>query len=136
MYSSKTSWVGPLKIPGELEIGGSGVTLKAELLDPANWKLPDNFNPDQAFLDYEKTGKDIQVRFFQPGDRLTPLGMTGSKKVKSLFIDDKIPKNDRSRIPILTTARDDIIWVYGNRIGNRYRVTPETRTILFIKGLH
>ncbi|MCZ6512785.1 MAG: tRNA lysidine(34) synthetase TilS, partial [Nitrospinae bacterium] len=68
-------------------------------------------------------------------DRLKPLGMNGTKKLKSLFIDDKVPREMRSRIPILTTGDNDIIWVYGNRIADPYRVTPKTKKVLFIKGL-
>jgi tRNA(Ile)-lysidine synthase len=75
------------------------------------------------------------IRFFQAGDRLKPLGMDGTKKLKSLFIDEKVPQEIRSRIPILTTVENDIIWVYGTRIAHAYRVTSDTSKVLFIKGL-
>jgi tRNA(Ile)-lysidine synthase len=88
----------------------------------------------QAFFDLEKTGLGIQVRFFRAGDRFCPLGMTGSKKLKSFFIDQKVPQSMRSHIPILTNADDDIIWVYGQRISHHYRVTDKTEKVLFIEG--
>ena len=88
----------------------------------------------QAFFDLEKTGLGIQVRFFRAGDRFCPLGMTGSKKLKSFFIDQKVPQRMRSHIPILTNADDDIIWVYGQRISHHYRVTDKTEKVLFIEG--
>jgi tRNA(Ile)-lysidine synthase len=88
----------------------------------------------QAFFDLEKTGMGIRARFFRPGDRFCPLGMTGSKKLKSFFIDQKVPQSIRSHIPILTNADDDIIWVYGQRISHPYRVTDKTKKVLFIEG--
>jgi tRNA(Ile)-lysidine synthase len=88
----------------------------------------------QAFFDLEKTGFVIQARFFRAGDRFCPLGMTGSKKLKSFFIDQKVPQSMRSHIPILTNADDDIIWIYGQRISQHYRVTDKTEKVLFIEG--
>jgi tRNA(Ile)-lysidine synthase len=91
-------------------------------------------NERQAFLDLERTGLGIQARFFRAGDRFCPLGMTGTKKLKSFFIDQKVPQSMRSHIPILTNADDDIIWVYGQRISHHYRVTNLTKKVLFIEG--
>jgi tRNA(Ile)-lysidine synthase len=88
----------------------------------------------QALFDFEKTGMGIQARFFRAGDRFFPLGMTGSKKLKSFFIDQKVPQSMRSHIPILTNTDDDIIWVYGQRISHPYRVTDKTEKVLFIEG--
>jgi len=90
---------------------------------------------NRAFLDFDKTGDCIYLRFFLPGDRFVPLGMSGTKKLKSFFIDEKIPREQRNRTPILTTRENDIIWVFGKRISNTYRVTPETKNILLIEGI-
>lgn len=50
------------------------------------------------------------------GDRISPFGMTGTKKVKDLFIDSKIPFERRPMIPIVTCS-DQVIWVAGIRAG-------------------
>ena len=134
IQEAANDWVRPLNIPGETSIEKAGLTLKAEIIDP----VATGFSADQtnqAFLDFEKTGKNIMIRFFEAGDRLKPLGMKGTKKLKSLFIDEKVPQETRSTVPILTTGDNDIIWVYGTRIAHAYRVTPETSKVLFIKGL-
>lgn len=123
-----------LAIPGATRIGDRGLNLHTKLLDAdKDWRVPVK-RTDQAFLDFEKTGPTIQARFFRPGDRFVPLGMTGRKKLKSFFIDEKIPLKLREAIPILTTGTGDIIWVYGKRISENFRITEKTRKILFIEG--
>jgi len=132
--SRASEWMKPLNIPGETQIEKAGLTLKAEIIDPVETGFSAG-QASQAFLDFDKTGGNIMVRFFRAGDRLKPLGMKGTKKLKSLFIDEKVPQEIRSTIPILTTGDNDIIWVYGTRIAHPYRVTSDTSKILFIKGL-
>lgn len=125
---------GPLNVPGQTWIERSEVTLEARILDAVSVEMY-SAETHQAYLDYDKIGGEIRVRFFQPGDRIEPLGMAGTKKVKSIFIDEKVPQEKRSFIPILTTVENDIIWVYGTRISHSYRVTADTKKVLFIKGL-
>lgn len=53
-----------------------------------------------------------EVRYFCAGDRFHPLGMTGEKKLKDLFIDRKIPREERGRIPLVLSG-GRIFWVGG-----------------------
>lgn len=57
------------------------------------------------------------VRTRQPGDRMTWKGLKGSKKIKDIFIDAKIPHSKRDSWPLITTKRDEIIWLVGLRKG-------------------
>ncbi|HCG72037.1 MAG TPA: hypothetical protein DE038_01905, partial [Nitrospina sp.] len=126
--------VTPIAIPGTTKLL-EGYIRKVETQIFVDKK--DLFSLDtgrQAFFDFGKTGFGIQARFFRAGDRFCPLGMKGNKKLKSFFIDQKVPKSMRSQIPILTNADDDIIWVYGQRISHLYRVTEKTKKVLFIEG--
>ncbi len=120
-----------LEIPGVTSLEQLGIQFHASLVEPPTPKPADH---KQAYLDFEKTGENIQIRFFQPGDRFVPLGMRGHKKVKSYFIDQKVPREERSLIPILTNSLDDIIWVYGERISDSFRVDENTKKVLFIEG--
>lgn len=122
-----------LLIPGATKIEGTDLNLHTKLIALDDWKDLKK-NPDQAYLDFDKTGATIHARFFRPGDRFVPLGMTGRKKLKSFFIDEKVCREQRESIPILTTGVGDIIWVYGKRIAENFRVTHTTRKILFIEG--
>ena len=50
---------------------------------------------------------DLVVRNFMPGDRIRPLGMTGTRKVKDVFIDRKLPRSRRARFPLVTLGGED-----------------------------
>ena len=122
-----------INIPGFTELTQGEIRVQTQILEGK--KEVSSLNPKkQAFLDLDQTGLFIKARYFRPGDRFRPLGMMGNKKLKSLFIDSKIPKLIRHRIPILTNAKDDIIWVYGQRIAHFCRVTDKTKKILFVQG--
>jgi tRNA(Ile)-lysidine synthase len=123
-----------IKVPGWTDIGVAGMKLHAELMSPEDF-YKRSFSSRQACLDFDKTGPIIQTRFFRPGDRFIPLGMKKSKKLKSFFIDEKIPRAERKSVPLLTTGDGDIIWIYGKRIAETYRVTDGTRNVLFVEGV-
>ena len=123
----------PIAVPGTTELLEGSIRMQTQIFsDKRDFSSLDPGR--QAFFDLGKTGLGIQARFFRAGDRFCPLGMTGNKKLKSFFIDRKVPRSIRSQIPILTNADDDIIWVYGQRISHTYRVTDKTEEVLFIEG--
>ncbi|SMC22393.1 tRNA(Ile)-lysidine synthase [Desulfacinum hydrothermale DSM 13146] len=88
--------------------------------------------PWTVHMDAEAVAWPLEVRSFRPGDRFRPLGMGGSKKVHDLFVDAKVPKSDRARVPIVVD-REKICWIAGHRLDDRVRVTPETRNVLAIR---
>ncbi|MBW1857482.1 MAG: tRNA lysidine(34) synthetase TilS, partial [Deltaproteobacteria bacterium] len=89
-------------------------------------------SPQEAFLDLDKLKWPLRARNFRTGDKFIPLGVNGFKKVKDVFINNKIPSEERKKIPILV-SRDDIVWVYGIRIDERYKIKQETKRILRCK---
>ena len=66
-------------------------------------------------------GKTLHVRARQPGDRIAPTGLRGSKKIQDLFVDEKIPEHLRDAIP-LVVCDDEIAWVPGYRVARRFAV--------------
>ncbi len=75
---------------------------------------------DVGYFPPEKVGFPITLRSFSEGDRFVPLGMRGAKKLKDFFIDEKIPRFLRKKVPVFET-RNGIIWVGGLRTDNRFR---------------
>jgi tRNA(Ile)-lysidine synthase len=55
--------------------------------------------------------------------------MTGRQKLKKFFIDHKVYRNERRKIPILL-SRNEIIWVVGHRLDNTAKIGPQTRRLL------
>ncbi|HHY94800.1 MAG TPA: tRNA lysidine(34) synthetase TilS [Firmicutes bacterium] len=87
----------------------------------------------RALLDYNKAGAQLLVRSWQPGDRFYPLGMEAAKKLQDFFVDAKVAREQRQRIPLVLSG-DEIVWVVGYRIDHRFRVTPATRDILVLEA--
>lgn len=83
------------------------------------------------YFNYDMINGNIIIRYRKNGDKVTPLGMKGSKKLKDIFINMKIPVNERDYIPIIQFD-EAIGWVVGVKVSNDYRVTNETRNILKI----
>ena len=122
-----------INVPGTTEIGFRGLCLNTKLVSTKDIDFYST-NSNKAYFDYDKTGSDIKVRVFRPGDRFVPLGMKGTKKLKAFFIDEKIPRDQRKSIPLITSINDDIIWVYEKRIGERYRVTDKSTRVMVVEG--
>ena len=97
---------------------------------------PDGPRPGPAtvWLDPDRLQFPLKLRTWLPGDRLPPLGLTGTKKLQDLFVDAKIPRAKRPFIPILTSG-NDIVWVVGVRQAETGKVTTQTRRILQITAL-
>lgn len=87
---------------------------------------------ESAFFDMDRIGFPMVVRNPRAGDRFTPLGMTGTRKVNKFFTDRKLPPHDRRRCPILEHD-DRIVWVVGHRISHHARVRPDTRRIMRVR---
>jgi tRNA(Ile)-lysidine synthase len=82
-----------------------------------------------AYFDCKKLKFPLILRSKKPGDRFVPLGLQGNKKIKDFFIDRKIPRSQRKRIPLLLSAQD-VIWVVGEEISERVKVTARTKKIV------
>jgi tRNA(Ile)-lysidine synthase len=57
---------------------------------------------------------------------MRPLGLGGSRSLQDLFTDRKIPRERRSRLPVVVSG-GEIAWVPGVATGEAFRVTAETR---------
>jgi len=84
------------------------------------------------YFDYDKIVEPITLRYRKDGDKFTPLGMIGNKKINDLFIDLKIPKAKRNEIPLICFG-NDIGWVVGYRVSEKFKVLKDTKNILQIR---
>lgn len=89
------------------------------------------FNNNVKCFDYDKLIGDIRIRNRKIGDKFIPFGMNGRKKVKDYFIDKKIPKDLRDKIPLLVDD-ENIIWIIGYATSDIYKVNESTKKILIV----
>jgi tRNA(Ile)-lysidine synthase len=111
-----------LEVPGSVALNSSA-TITADLITPP--AETSGMPGSTAYLDLHTTGQSLIVRNWIEGDRFQPLGMAGEKKLSDFFIDSKIPRGWRDRIP-LVLINDRIAWVAGYRIAEWAKISPET----------
>ena len=83
-----------------------------------------------ANIDYDKLKFPLEVRKWEKGDTFYPLGMKGKKKLSDFFIDKKLSLSQKEKIWLLT-SNDDIVWVIGLRMDERFKITDKTTKIYF-----
>lgn len=86
-------------------------------------------NPCTKWLDYGKIKDSIVVRNRKIGDYLTMDVHNHHKSLKSFFVDEKIPKDMRDQV-YLVTENSHVLWIIGNRISNYYKIDKDTKTII------
>lgn len=83
------------------------------------------------YFDYDKIEESILIRSRKNGDKIKPLGLKGSKKLKDIFIDLKVPKEERDDIPLVCSG-NDILWIVGHKVSEDFKVEKRTKRILEI----
>ena len=89
-------------------------------------------NPKIAQLDFDKLRFPLTLRRWKTGDFFVPFGQQGKQKLSDFFINRKISRFEKERIWLLCSG-DDIVWVIGHRIDNRYRISSKTKHVLVIQ---
>lgn len=114
-----------LPLPGHAVLGDAGemLALDADAADVSGGG--DSIVIDAGVVD----GDALTVDSWSKGDRMRPLGMSGTKKVSDLFVDAKVPRGKRATVPVVRDGTR-IVWVAGLRMSEEYRVTAETTRAL------
>ncbi len=87
-----------------------------------------------AALDYDQLDFPLTLRKWQAGDWFMPLGMQQRKKLSDFLINEKIPFHSKENIFVLT-SNENIAWVVGHRVDDRYKITQKTKTIYQIENV-
>lgn len=119
-----------LNLPGEVSLWDLGWKIRASQVGRDEVKLPPPGNI--AYLDASKLQFPLKIRTWMPGDRFTPLGMDKSKKLQDFFVDEKVPRSVRKRVPIVESA-GEIVWVVGYRISNKFKLEEETENVVVLE---
>ncbi|MEO6613517.1 MAG: tRNA lysidine(34) synthetase TilS [Chitinophagaceae bacterium] len=121
---------------GDKEISYPGGTLQFETTTTKNHK-PKTTNSG-ACLDAKDIHFPLLLRKWKTGDYFYPLGMKKKKKINRFLIDLKLPATVKENTWIIESEQR-IIWVVGQRIDERFKVTEKTSILLGVtrreKGL-
>jgi len=82
-----------------------------------------------ACIDHDCVQFPLLIRKWQQGDYFKPLGMNGFKKISDFFIDAKLSLPEKENIWILANG-EQVIWIIGHRLDDRYKITSGTQHIL------
>ncbi len=117
---------------GELSIPEADAVLRYGAADRAEADIV-RAGHDEAFFDLDKLVFPLTVRSRRDGDRMEIAGLAGRKKVKDIYIDDKIPRSERERIPLIVDADGRVLWIAGVRRSRHALVDENTGRILHMK---
>ncbi len=124
-YNSNSTLITPKSKWEALELSSTKIQYRLTQRRPTSFK-GEIFDADQA-------GPALTIRHWQPGDRFQPIGRNSPVKLKTLFINAKIPNAEkRSRI-LAVNEHGKILWVEGLRIGDAAKTCPQTQRYLLWK---
>jgi len=118
-----------LQVPGEIVLKEAGLVLISSVNDDS---AGTGDGKTEAAFDFDMLRFPLKVRSRQAGDFFYPSGFGKRKKLQDYFVDEKVPRDTRDTVPLLLSG-EDIIWVVGYRMDDRYRISPScARTLKVI----
>lgn len=121
-----------IESPGKYSFNGQTFSFTLLPKDP-DFQIPADSRI--ACLDAEKALFPFTIRNWQSGDYFCPLGMKKSKKKLSDFFTDQKFSPKQKKDCLLLLSGEQIAWVIGHRLDDRFKITSFTKNILVIKSL-
>src|SRR4029077_16926017 len=112
-----------LEVPGELEIPEIAVRVRLSRGAVEPWMFTGSADRAGVALPLME-GDRVTIRNRRPGDRIHPLGARGSRRLKEVLIDRRVPWHVRERLPLLVVG-ERIAWAPGVTIDQRFRLAGE-----------
>ena len=124
-----------LSIPGEVRLAEARCALTAELdADPDDAGGPARSGRGPlALIRRDLCQGPLTVRNRRPGDGFRPVGVGGRKKLQDYFVDRKVAREERDRVPLVVDGSDRIVWVAGYGIDEAFRVTDPSQSVLLLR---
>ena len=117
-----------LPVNGEIFVKEAGVKFVSKLISGEEMKKCKN----AEFFDSSVAGSKIIIRNRRDGDKIVPFGHKNPVKLKDILIKNKVPARQRNIIPIVEA--EEIVWLYGVKRTDKYKVTEKSNEVLMIKG--
>lgn len=120
-----------IEINGKTVVNEIGLTVTTSVL-PAKDSLALPVSKYIKVFDYDKIVGSLYVRSRKIGDKLSPIGLTGTKKIKDILINKKIPADTKYMFPIISDD-EKILWLLGYRISENYKIDDSTQRVIRIQ---
>lgn len=120
-----------MSLPGELTVPELGCTYRLKILTPGGPAEAYNLNKVVG-LDARKLAGEVVLRNWRAGDCFRPLGSRGTRKLKELFRERKIPQARRKNWPVMLCG-GQIVWVRGFPPAQNAAATRQTQRVLIVE---
>jgi len=121
-----------LSIPGEVVVPQAACLLSAELAADVDTRAVVR-SAAETLVRRDLCGGGFTVRNRRPGDRFSPIGLGGRKKLQDFFVDRKVARQDRDSVPIVVDEADRIVWVAGHAADEAFRVTDPAQPVVILR---
>ena len=111
-----------LAVPGRCRFGDWELSCEVGGFGPGEAELG---SVDAPVLDAGLLAPTLTVRQWAEGDRMSPLGLSGTKSLQDLFVDRKVPRSVRGLLPVVESG-GEIAWVAGVAVSEAFRVSDRT----------
>jgi tRNA(Ile)-lysidine synthase len=124
-----------LSIPGVVQLSELGCVVSAESVETAQRQSGSSAVSGNSSVAVRRDlcGKSLAVRNRRPGDRFRPAGLGGTKKLQDFFVDRKVARSERDRVPLVVDDSDRIVWVAGFGIDEAFRITDPGQAMLILR---
>ena len=123
----------PIAFEGTTTVQPAGIAFEARVRAAADVAMPSTH--EEALFDVRAIAScGLTARNFQAGDRIRPLGLGGSRKVKDVFIDRKLPVRKRAVFPVITMG-SEVVWLPGLLRGDGALVSSASETVLQLRAV-
>lgn len=124
----------PLPVPGQVSVPEASLVIEVETAGKGG---PDLERPSGRgtwlAVDAGRVTLPLEVRNWRSGDRFRPLGFHGHKTLQDFFVDRKVPRADRARVPLVVDREGRIVWIVGHAPAEDFRVTAGSPAVLILK---
>ncbi len=122
-----------LPVPGRVWVAEAGATVEAEMKALGDAVPGGTTDGPVAVVADASLAAGAFVRSWQPGDALRPVGLGGTKKLQDLFVDRKVARYARHRLPLVVDRRDRVVWVPGHALDEGYRPSAGGSGVVVLK---
>ena len=123
-----------LQIPGITRVETRGLEISCKIFEKnVDFSMEDI--PQKAYtkwIDYDIIKNTLTIRGRKSQDVIGISRAGGTQKLKSYFVNEKIPAKIRANIPLIADG-SQIVWVVGYRMSSKYQISDKTKRILQIE---